>query len=77
MTSTWKVTEAFGTEAQIERLKREAIGIAGATGSVGATSEETHWDQETNESSVAARVTVERVRDEVHVPRRMVVDGIL
>ena len=61
MNTTWKITEAFGTEAQVERLTREAIGIASWTGSVGATASESRWDQDTNKTETDASVTVSRV----------------
>jgi len=61
MRTQFKVIEAFGTQAQIERLTDAAIGIASCTGSVGATHSESNWNQETNETTVTASVTVSRI----------------
>mgnify|MGYP003624283088 CR=1 FL=1 len=55
----FKVTESLGTEAQIERLRNEAIGIARATGSVGATCNESRLTS--GEEVLVASVTVSRV----------------
>ena len=61
MNNEFKVTESFGTATQIERLTDEAIGIARATGSVGATASESKVDNETLKSVESARVTVSRI----------------
>lgn len=59
-TTDFKVTKSFGTEALIARLTAEAIGIARATGSVGATCEESNWNPD-GEDEVVASVTVSRI----------------
>jgi len=62
MTTThegFKVTESFGTTTEIERLLEQAIGIAKATGSVGATCDESHISS--GEETLVASVTVSRV----------------
>jgi hypothetical protein len=60
MTTTFKVTKSFGTETEIEKLTEQAIGIALATGSVGASYQEVTWDRDTNQEKITASVTVER-----------------
>jgi hypothetical protein len=60
MKTQWKVTEAFGTPAQIQQLTDEAIGIAGWTGSTGATCSQTTRNPETGEETTEALVTIER-----------------
>lgn len=54
----FKVTESFGTDKEIERLRNEAIGIAKATGSVGATCNESRITS--GEETLVASVTVSR-----------------
>ena len=61
MTTSFKVTESFGTKEQIERLKEQAIGMARVTGSVGATHQEVNWDADTNQETITASVTVSRI----------------
>lgn len=61
MTTTFKVTESFGTETEIERLTEQAIGMALATGSVGASYQEVTWDSDTAEETITASVTVSRI----------------
>lgn len=55
----FKVTESFGTATETERLRNQAIGIARATGSVGATCNESHIIA--GEETLVASVTVSRV----------------
>jgi hypothetical protein len=58
---SFQVTESFGTDAQIRRLTEEAINMARATGSVGATCNESNWSQDTGKTTTVAMVTVSRV----------------
>jgi hypothetical protein len=60
-TSIYTITEAFGTDTEIARLRDQAIGIARATGSVGATSSESNWDSATEKTTLTASVTVSRI----------------
>ena len=61
MTTAFKVTEAFGTETEIARLTDEAMGMAQASGSVGATCKESTWDSDKAIKVVTALVTVSRI----------------
>lgn len=56
----FKIVEAFGTPELIEKLANEAIGIAGCTGSIGASASEVNLDEFFNRNEVA-KVKVERV----------------
>jgi hypothetical protein len=60
MTTTFQITESFGTTTEIERLREQAISIARATGSVGATCSESRWDSVTGKTIELASVTVSR-----------------
>lgn len=54
------IVEAFGSDSDIEFLKNDAIGLAGATGSVGITAQMCDFD-----GNVKALVKVARVAREV------------
>lgn len=56
----FKVTESFGTADKIASLTSQAINIARATGSVGATCEESNWNPN-GDDEVIASVTVSRI----------------
>lgn len=58
--SNFRVTEQIGTIEQINRLRDEAIGIARATGSIGATAEQCDWNN--GDFITIAKVTVVRDR---------------
>lgn len=38
--TTWRIVESFGDSELVERLTQEAMGMAGATGSVSVTCSE-------------------------------------
>ena len=57
--TNWEIVEAFGTPELIERLTNEAIGIAGATGSIGATATQNKFKDD--ELTTVASVEVRRV----------------
>lgn len=59
METTFEITKSFGPDDMIARLTEEAIGIAKATGSVGATCDESTWNSREGERLIAS-VTVAR-----------------
>lgn len=66
MNTNWKITEASGTEEQIIKLISEAITMASATGSTGASVTSKDWDSKTGKTTTVASATVARIYEGVN-----------
>ena len=66
MDTNWKIAEAFGTEEEIIKLTSQAINMASATGSTGATAtSQEYQDLETGKLVTVASVRVQRIYEQV------------